>query len=238
MLFKNICRGKIISMNFLRISAGILLLISVILTGFLRFYPYTLRYAVIIKDFYTIASTELVGISLTVLIIDALYEKRQNSDLKEQLIREMRSPDNGIALRASEELRAHQWLTDGSLKGASLKRANLEECNFKGAMLDNVDFTGANLKNASFRQASLEGARLSGANLEGAFLRGAKLHQAIISGAILKNAILIAADLEETDFSGAIFNRSTQFPKGFDPIKANAINDENKPEDFPTKALG
>ncbi|MCG2784920.1 MAG: pentapeptide repeat-containing protein [Anaerolineae bacterium] len=210
-------------MKHLRAIVGIFLLISGVLTGFLHSYPETWQYADVIKDYYANASTELVSIALTVLLIDALYEYRQNLQLKEQLIREMRSPDNGIALRAVEELRAYNWLFDGSLKGVSLRKANLAGCNLKGAVLDSADFTGANLKNASFRDASMETAILSGANLEGAFLRGAKLHQAIISGAILKNAILISADLEATDFSGAIFNRATQFPEGFNPRSAQAI---------------
>ena len=210
-------------MKYLRVFIGLFLLAAGVLAGFLHSYPETWRYADVIKDYYANASTELVGIALTVLLVDALYEYRQNSQLKEQLIREMHSPDNGIALRAVEELRAYNWLFDGSLKGVSLIRANLAGCNLKGAVLDGANFTGANLKTASFRDASMEGVILSGANLEGAFLRGAKLHQAVMSGAILKNAILVSADLEATDFSGAIFNRATQFPEGFNPIKAKAI---------------
>jgi len=210
-------------MKYLRVSVGLFLLVAGVLAGFLHSYPETWRYADVIKDYYANASTELVSIALTVLLIDALYEYRQNLQLKEQLIREMRSPDNGIALRAVEELRAYNWLFDGSLKGISLRRANLAGCNLKGAVLDGADFTGANLKTASFREASMEAVILSGANLEGAFLRGAKLHQAVISGAILKNAILTSADLESTDFSGAIFNRATQFPEGFNPKKEKAV---------------
>jgi hypothetical protein len=208
--------------NF-RVFIGIFLLLISILIGFLNLYPENWEFADVIKDYYANVSTELIGIAITVLLIDALYEYRQNLQLKEQLIREMRSPDNGIALRAVEELRAHKWLFDGSLKGASLRKANLAGCNMKEAKLDGADFTGANLKNASFREASMELVTLSGANLEGAFLRGAKLYQAGVSGAILKNAILTSADLEGADFSGAIFNSATQWPDGFNSLNAKAI---------------
>jgi hypothetical protein len=210
-------------MKYLRVFLGLFLLLLGILAGFLHLYPETRIFADVIKDYYANVSTELISIAITVLLIDALYEYRQNLQLKEQLIREMRSPDNGIALRAVEELRAYKWLFDGSLKGASLKRANLAGCNMKGAVLDGADFTEANLTNASFRYASMESVVLSGANLEGTFLRGAKMHQAIVSGAILKNAVLISADLEAADFSGAIFNSATQFPDGFNPLRAKAV---------------
>ena len=206
-----------------RIIVGSILLLAGILVGFLHLYPENWIFADVIKDFYANASTELVGIAISVLLIDTLYEYRQKMQLKKQLIREMRSPDNGIARRAVEELRAHEWLFDGSLKKAPLKRANLAGGNLKRAILDRADFRGANLRNASFRNASMEAVILSGANLEGALLRGAKLYRAVLSGAILKNANLISADLEDADFSGAIYNNRTQWPKGFQPSEAHAI---------------
>src|SRR3990172_5511276 len=77
-------------------------------------------------EFHRKISPELVGIGLAVLIIDAANERRAVQQLKAQLIREMGSNDNGIALRAVKELDAHGWLLDGSLRGADLTEANLQ----------------------------------------------------------------------------------------------------------------
>jgi hypothetical protein len=97
-------------------------------------------------DFYANVAASLVTITIAVLTIDWLNERqaeRQRTEreelaerqriereqvaeqlaaqqLKAQLIREMSSSDNGIALRAVEELRAHMWFTDSVLKGAYL----------------------------------------------------------------------------------------------------------------------
>jgi hypothetical protein len=60
-------------------------------------------------DFYANVATTLVGITIVVLTIDLLNERRAEQQLKAQLIREMGSTDNGIALRAVRELRAHRW---------------------------------------------------------------------------------------------------------------------------------
>jgi len=166
---------------------------------------------------------ELIGIAITVLIIDALNELRQKQQLKEQLIREMASQDNGLALRAVVEITAHGWLTDGSLKSANLRKANLQEANFINAYLCNVDFEKANLSRATFREANLEKANLSGAILEGSFFRGANLHLASLAGTNLRGATLQKADLEGVVLDGAQYNNLTQWPEGFDPTRSGAI---------------
>ena len=81
--------------------------------------------------FFMDIRAELIGIGLTVLIIDNIVELRSSKTLKDQLIREMSSSNNSFALRAVEELRAHGWLTEGTLQGANLKLADLT-----GASLD------------------------------------------------------------------------------------------------------
>jgi uncharacterized protein YjbI with pentapeptide repeats len=66
--------------------------------------------------------------------------------LKAELIRRLGSRDNGIALQALEEVRAHGWLYDGTLRGANLAYANLE-----GANLEKVDLQKATLTHANFK---------------------------------------------------------------------------------------
>ncbi|MFL5804404.1 MAG: pentapeptide repeat-containing protein [Roseiflexaceae bacterium] len=147
------------------------------------------------KDFYANVATTLIGIAIAVLTIDWLGERRvehlAEEQLKAQLIREMGSTDNGIALRAVRELRAREWLEDGSLEWADLDKANL-----RGA-----DLHMAYLQIARLGRSNLQGANLHGANLEGAFLYDTDLRGAELYGAVLYDADLHRADLRGANLS-------------------------------------
>ncbi len=90
-----------------------------------------------------------------------------------------------------------------------------------------------NLRSHYLRNASLHGADLSHGNLSKAFLRAADLSTANLSHADLWDANLRDANLRGADLSGtnlgaanlrgAIFDQSTKWPDGFDPIAAGAI---------------
>jgi hypothetical protein len=203
---------------------GVTLLALGLLIAALYFYPESWPLYNLVNTFYSNLSSELFGIALTVLLIDALYELRQAQQLKAQLIREMRSPDNGIALRAVEELRAYGWLSDGSMKGSDLHKANLVEADLHGANLDGCDLRNANLKNVSLREASLIGTNLLGANLQGALLRRANLSQTILSNANLSNAILVNANLVGSKLDGIVYNNDTKWPDKFRPPKRSTVN--------------
>lgn len=120
-------------------------------------------------DFYTNISTDLVSIAVTVLIIDTLNQRRADIERKRRRIREMRSPDNGIALAALNELRDEGWTEDGSLRDAYLLAANLE-----GAFLRDVDLSGAWLRDANLRRAYMRDTNLTKATLIGADLSGVR----------------------------------------------------------------
>jgi len=64
--------------------------------------PITL--AVLVPDFYANVSTTLIGIALTVFIIDALNRRRDDRLEKIRLIRDIGCGDHGIALRAIVEI--------------------------------------------------------------------------------------------------------------------------------------
>jgi uncharacterized protein YjbI with pentapeptide repeats len=195
------------------------------------------------KDFYASTATSFVTITIAVLIIDRLNERRAKREtiereqlaeqlakqqLKAQLIREMGSTDNGFALHAVRELRAHgtehhNWLTDGSLQGAELQRANLhgahlQEANLHGAHLQKANLHGAylreanlhgayllraDLRDADLLRADLHGAYLLGANLRGAHLLGANLRGAHLQEANLHEGVLLAATLQGAYLQGA-----------------------------------
>lgn len=177
----------------------------------------------------------------------------EEQEKKAILVREMGSSRNDIALEAVKELRQQGWLTDGSLRSADLKAANLASGNLRSANMPRVNLSLANLENANLNEANIEEAMLMGAslqmaslsraNLRGAMLAGANLkmanlfdsnlQKASLRGANLQDAFLDAVLLQGTDLStanldgvtliGALYDRYTTFPDGFDPVAAGAI---------------
>ena len=139
---------------------------------------------------------ELAGIVIGVVTIDYLNERRQDKQLREQLILQMGSKNNDVTDTAIRALRARGWLEDGSLKGAFLPAPNLEEAILKDANLEGAYLIAANLEGALLSGSNLKGADLREANLEGAILIVTDLSGADLGGASLKWAYLIGANLE------------------------------------------
>jgi uncharacterized protein YjbI with pentapeptide repeats len=117
------------------------------------------------QEFWLGLSTEMSGAIITTFLfaifIGVLENLQDEADLRQDLIRDMGSSDNGFALQALDQIREKGWLTDDSFVGA----------NFKVANLSNADLSDANLRGADFRYANLSGANLTDANLENADLR-------------------------------------------------------------------
>ena len=172
----------------------------------------------VIADFYANVSVDCLSIAFAILVIDRLNERRADeqektkeqqakaeaeAQLKAQLIREMRSTDNGIALRAVEEFRARGGLTDGSLEAAHLKEANLQSVNLRGANMKKAYLEGANLQRAELRDTCLQEAFLWCADLRGAMLRHTNLQAAFLQGTNLRGAFLEGANLQEANLVDA-----------------------------------
>lgn len=148
--------------------------------------------------------TEFAGGAVTFILLDEILGgSRRKAELKAQLIREMGSPDNGIALRAVNELRAHGWLMDGSLRETKLENCNLKGAEMWAARLDGALLSKANLENAGLAGATLAKAGLFDANLKGAFLDRTNLQGAFLSGANLQDAILGGTKLQGADLEDA-----------------------------------
>ena len=141
---------------------------------------------------------ELIGIGLTVLLVDWAVERRQDKQLKEQLILQMGSTHNDVADSAARALRVRLWLIDGSLRGVNLSNANL-----KGVDLSHADLVGVNLQGAN-----LEGANLDYANLTRSDLRGVNLQATVLSTTILQRASLSNANLQKSDLVGTQLQRA------------------------------
>lgn len=161
---------------------------------------------------------ELAGIVIGVLTIDYLNERRQEEQLKSQLILQMASKHNDVTDTVVRQLRAKGWLTDGTLKGAELGWANLADADLQEANLENaklyysilddsnlyqVNLNGGNLDNASLIKAKVFDAKLKNSSLDSANLEGAHLTDAEMQNALLFGANLINADLSRANLEGA-----------------------------------
>ncbi|MCA9872494.1 MAG: pentapeptide repeat-containing protein [Anaerolineales bacterium] len=185
---------------------------------------------------------ELAGIVIGVVTIDYLNERRQDEQLKRQLILQMGSGHNDVTDIAIRTLDAYGWLKDGSLEGANLKGANLQDANLSGAYLKGVklpmsdlagvhlegaNLTGSylmlsNLKKANLNEADLQEADLTLANLEGASLARCCLRKARLTG-----ADLIKLYLKEVDFFNADLERANlreAFLGGANLEETNLVN--------------
>lgn len=114
-------------------------------------------------------------------------------------------------------------------KNASFEQCDLAETNMKGAIfgpgtkfylctlngadLTGVDFAGAHIDSVNFRGADLRGAKnvkdVAKANFQRADLRGADLSK-------------MKQPMVEVVWEDAIYDATTKFPAGFDPVKAGA----------------
>lgn len=167
---------------------------------------------ILVDDLYANVAAEAMSILVTVLILDRLNERREaRRELgrrKRDLIRLLGSRDNSIATEAARELNELGWLTDGTLKYATLRKANLGEADLLKANLQEAQLHSANLQGADLGEANLQGADLGEANLQKADLFSANLQETNLSfanlwKANLWKANLQGADLMDTNLGGA-----------------------------------
>jgi hypothetical protein len=101
-------------------------------------------------------STELIGAVLTYLVLEQVIGRREEQEQhKEHLIRELENPNNGIVAEAVNELRAHGWLTDGSLAGWLIVGGN-----FHGLYLKDANLMGMGMYKCTLRDAQIEQSQL------------------------------------------------------------------------------
>jgi hypothetical protein len=105
-----------------------------------------------------------------------------------ELVAQMVGGDNAAALAAVDQLRAGEWLLDGSLARLDLGGAQL---------------AGADLHLAYLYAVNLNGADLNGADLQGVRLADASLHDADLRGVVLnENTVFQGADMQGANLSG------------------------------------
>ncbi len=141
--------------------------------------------------------TDLLGVAITVFIIDTMYRIRSDTERKKVLIAKLGSKNNAVASDALHELDAEGWLLDGSLQRAFLTSCNLDGNSFTGADLRRVSFSFASLRDTSWFEADLQGAFLDHTDLSNATLsmHAIDTHyaEADLTGATLSSANLSGA---------------------------------------------
>ena len=140
---------------------------------------------------------EFISIAITIIIIDAIYNKRSEDEQKNILIGKMGSNNNNVATEAWEELDARGWGSDGSLRGKFLISTNLDGNSFTGADMRNVMLSFSSLKNTTWIETDLEGASLDHTDFtnstlssypDGPFIPEANLKDVSLFNANLMNA--------------------------------------------------
>ncbi len=110
------------------------------------------------------------------------------------------------------------WVAKYRGNGANLDGAVLIFPPLPGADLMGASLSGANLDSVDLRHANLSLTTLSDASLRGADLSRADLSNANADGSDLRRA-----DLTRVTLTGALYDASTRWPAGFDPIKHGMV---------------
>jgi uncharacterized protein YjbI with pentapeptide repeats len=114
--------------------------------------------------------------------------------------------------------------TGENLSDAKLQGVDFHGCVMEGVILDDADLTGANMKECDLYWGFLCGANFTNANLENAKLNGANLKDANLTSANLcgtdfgADAFGKFAEVSNANFTGAVYDHKTVFPKNFDPL--------------------
>ena len=122
--------------------------------GYFHLYGRTAKY--VVQDFYANFGAELISIAITVLIVDSLAKRREERELRAQLIQDMEGQSNQFSLRALAMLRAKGWLSSKLVSTLELSRSNLSGADLsnlemKGKYLAGIILRGDNLEKTDFR---------------------------------------------------------------------------------------
>lgn len=185
-----------------------LIAVILLLLGILGYVRGPIPYIPGWHEFYSDIKSELVGLGITVLILGNADQYIRTQMEKRRLILQMGSPDNAFAVEAARQLKARDWLYDGTISRVRLENANLSGVDLRSADLIMADFRHADLSGADLKYADLSEALLRNADLSGAYLTSTDLSGADLTDADLSKAVLAYADLSETDLLRADLNEA------------------------------
>ncbi|MCJ2543881.1 pentapeptide repeat-containing protein [Thermostichus vulcanus] len=146
------------------------------------------------------------------------------SDLSEALLIET----NLTGAELQNAILTFAYAQKANLSGAYVGGSDLEGIDLSLANLYGAYFPGSNLRGAYLESANLQRSIFQGANLERARLKGADLRQTDLRGANLIGADLRETNIEETFWSGAVYDQTTLFPANFNPEKLGLVLSQKK----------
>ena len=123
-----------------RIIVGVAAVTIAAVTTFVGYgYPHQWEFDLktMLGDFYANLATDMLSIAIAVLVIDWLTQRRLTKEAKQELILQIGSTHPDVADEAVRKLRARGWLTDGTLKGAILRQAHLQDA-LAGSILESL----------------------------------------------------------------------------------------------------
>lgn len=109
-----------------------------------------------------------------------------------------------------------------NLSGVRLHYRQLRGCDFSNGVHRQANFQGSDLRAANFSHSDLEGSEFYAADLRGADFTGAKLNHSQFQKSRLEGANFTDTSLDRSDMR-ATFDKTTVWPKDFDPTKAGAV---------------
>jgi uncharacterized protein YjbI with pentapeptide repeats len=201
---------------------------------------------------------EFFSLSITILILDALYRYRADQQDKKRIMKQLASYINDSALDAWRIAGDLGWTSSGVLNNIDLSGANLSGIVLVNALLNGVNLTGANLSKSNLgaafyakgasetsvawsesdtKAASLIKAEMKAVNLEGSSLFRTNLEGADLWGANLRNADMYETNLKETNLMYADFTGSMLTNVNFDGAKYNSGTVWPKDFHIPEKAV-
>jgi len=114
-------------------------------------------------------------------------------------------------------------LRKANLRGALMFHANLVKADLTEAQCMTADFRFADLRNCKLNKSAPIFANFSETNLQSASLAQADIFGAVFKGSNLKGTVMLCHRLEEASLEGAIFDKNTVWPDGYEPEKHGAI---------------
>ncbi len=197
---------KLANVELISHLLGVLAICLVIVNISLQLFSPNTFIANFSKDYFGNIATELIGIWITVQIIDRLNQKHNKDSLKSSLISQMSSEYNILASDAVRRLRHEGWI--GELQDILLAYANLEGVDLSYVNLKSARLVHSNFKSVNIPQAILDDVEITETSFQNAVLhntsfRNAKFFAENPNHYLLKNADLIDANFENATFNGA-----------------------------------
>ncbi|MEM7118018.1 MAG: pentapeptide repeat-containing protein [Chloroflexota bacterium] len=152
----------------------------------------------LIEDFYANISAELASVSVTILLVDRLYRRQDDREIRERLFHRMKGGDKASVREATAEMLAHKgWLKLELKRSRSTHGLDFESASFYEEDLSEVWHFGSTFRNANLRSVNFRDAKITYCDFENAVLSFANFQNVRI-----RRSTFVAADLSYANFDG------------------------------------